>query len=564
MPGRGDRRLAGRRLVGLAAGLAALTVVAVWSTRSAWGRETAARLQRQVVQAREFGSSGDMARVLKRLARVHSLPSESDRRREARFGLRPIPPSELSTTLQVPQEWIDRGVPVMALVIDPEALAELDANPRGHGREWERRAYVGYLEDGALAFGTGVGLRFHGGYRREQRETRSYRLHFRNRYGMDRFPLRQLPPALFPSRRDAPPRVVVLLKDSDADPRTTDARWINALAYDVSRRLGLITPEVSPVALFLNGRLEGLFTLGEYHDEEFLDSRLGHHDFLVVQTKQNQNAPFAPVKRGDPALYAAFRAWARREAPIDFAEASRVVDLENLVRWHFAIVYCGTQDPFQGTLVLDLTDPAARWRWLTWDMDVSFGLPGREWQNGWRQDSFNRYAFGQRRWDDPRYWLVRRLLAGDERFRRLYLRTVAESLDHRLTPGFFAERIEHYRRISERYGMRNAEGAAQLTDYAQHRPDALRAQLSEHLGIALPHPLEVDAPADCPLEVDGHPVAVPWTGHYWPQVEALVRAPTCPDRPWTLDGDGELRPDPDHPGAVRVTVRGPVRLVLGN
>ena len=54
-------------------------------------------------------------------------------------------------------------------------------------------------------------------------------------------------------------------------------------------------------------------------------------------------------------------------------QGGEVVDVENLINWFLSVVFCGTRDIAQGTLVHDPARAGAQWFWIGWDYDMSFG-----------------------------------------------------------------------------------------------------------------------------------------------------------------------------------------------
>ncbi len=146
---------------------------------------------RRSLDTRAVGSH-DLQRRLIELGWLHAvpqaLPVASDdfeaRPLERAVALEPPTRDQLAATYGVDQEWIDSGVPVVSLLLDPEDLRELQADPMARGPESERLGHFTYIEDGRVVQSGQVGVRIHGGVSRETGRY-GYRIYFRRRLGPD-------------------------------------------------------------------------------------------------------------------------------------------------------------------------------------------------------------------------------------------------------------------------------------------------------------------------------------------------------------------------------------------
>ena len=200
----------------------------------------------------------------------------------------PLERAQLATSLRVPQASLDRGGPVVSLLVDPKAMAELDANRYGRGRDWERAAYLAFLEEGEVRFASGVGVRIHGGGGRRKKDSRGYRVYLRKSYGVAEI----AGSALGPEFAGVELRRFVL--------RNRSSLLGNPLAFDLMRAAGVPAPRVRPAELFVNGERAGVFEVSEYIDEHFMEAHFGHRQFALVQTKLNKTATLAADRNGRP------------------------------------------------------------------------------------------------------------------------------------------------------------------------------------------------------------------------------------------------------------------------
>ena len=258
----------------------------------------------------------------------------------------------------------------LSIVVDDADLHDrvigLLTHPTARGRSWERAAQLSYFDPGPrVVWATTAGLRRHGGSSRRG-EKPSWRLYFRDRYGSDA----TRRPAL-PTLESAPASLVV---------RREVRGYPNAIALDVARQSGAMTPAFVPVRTFLNGVDQGNYVRVEHVSRRgWGRSHFGHDDFLMF-IDRSQSTDDRSRRR-----YEERAAWVETApSPLSMATVAEHVDLDNLLRHLFTFIFCGTTDWTQGAAVLDNTAPGARWFWVHWDLDQSF------------------YPRNQRSRDDPR------------------------------------------------------------------------------------------------------------------------------------------------------------------
>ncbi len=537
-------------LVGLGVVLCLAALALRESKSLARVRET---LQARRVDASDLGS-GDIDDILRRLRLIHplppawardtpssSVPEEARARQRELISLDALAHDEISEILRVDPEWLDRGLPVLSLLVQEEDYQELIRRPNARGRATEKPGFVAYLEDGQLVFASGVGIRLHGGATRRYSMLRKFRLHFRDLYGADRFE-----PPIFSGLQGQPIRQLVIDNNNDGlDARGRRWHFVDPLSFDIARAIGAAAPETQPALFFLNGRLKGVYILTEYLGLDYLKARYGHDRFVLVRTKRNQRERRSMVKAGDPARHAEFLAWLEEPTTMTWSRAAERVDLDNLSRWFLTVLFCATGDVFNGPMLLDETDPKARWFWILWDLEIGFGQPYFPRRGGWQRDTIP-YNFRERL-RDPRSVLLRRLFADSSEFRRFFARLFSEAMNHRVTEQFLAERLRHYRELGRRSALRDTEFFDEIEEFLAHRKAALRQQMQQHLGAGPSYRVQVESPPDLNLNVDGHAKGSSYRGWYFAGQSLEVRL-TSSGRDlaaaWTINGvpQAETRP----------------------
>ena len=333
-------------------------------------------------------------------------------------------PELLPSSTLIPEREIASGNTVLSLYVEDRHLRDPDTGLLTHtmarGPEWQRPAFVSYFDRGELIFAAQAGIRVHGGKSRQNSPVQSFRLHFEKRYGANQFrPGVLFGPATEPLRR------LVVHNDLRQDLNRRWWHFVNPLAYDIARRVGALAPETRPARVFLNGEPLGAYVLAEHvPSRAFLQSHFGHRNFTQAdaQTRDRLRREF------------------RRQPALTAASVGTIVDLENLTRWFIAMLFCATTDSFQGVMLRDDTSSHARWFWVIWDMDHSFMDLYRQAPVPWEHDTFATLL----RKPDVRSELVTRLLGEDPAYLDYFKRTLADALNHRLSPDFLAERFEYY------------------------------------------------------------------------------------------------------------------------
>ena len=265
-------------------------------------------------------------------------------------------PALLPSTIILPRQELRPGIPAVSLYVPNPSLWDLDTgllpNRLRHGRAWERQGFVSFFDGERLTFSGSVGVRIHGGGSRYTANPQGFRLFFRKQYGLPSMPAQ----AAFGEGHDYALKRVILHNDMRVWLKTTRFHLVNPLAYEFARAIGNITPATRPVRFYLNGIFQDVYVVTEHFDpRDYFSTHLGHP---ALMDEENFN-----------------RLWEQVQAiqPMRMREVSKLVDIDNLTRWFIAIIFCGTNDAFQGPgQFMDPHRSPAPWFWVAWDMDESF------------------------------------------------------------------------------------------------------------------------------------------------------------------------------------------------
>jgi hypothetical protein len=431
-------------------------------------------------------------------------------RLDVAFGLDPIPPTELAARLKIDQKWIDRGVQVVSLLLAPNDRSELEGNPRRRGREWERTAYMSVIERQEVRFASRVGVRLHGGRGRDHGRF-SYRIYFRQGYGRDRFPLE-----LFPTGGQRGAKRILLRPDVALDRGGLDFHFLNAITSDIARRIGLPYVHSQPAAIFINGEYYGVRSVTERIDKHYAASHFELSSIVLARMKRTLPISQPRVRQGPKEPFFALESWATGKVPPTLPQARERVDLDNLMRWVLLVQIAGIDDHRQGTALLDLAEPEARWFWVPWDFDLSLGVSSRKPQKGrgYAVNLFRPYFLAPRWREEMRGALNGRLLAASPEYRSGLMNLFDEIWNHLLTPAFRQELIQKYRDRCRAFGL-DEEYLNVVHRFLDKRASVLRRQLRRHYGFGSSHSVEIRAPRGTTLMVDGYDHGAVYSGKYF-------------------------------------------------
>lgn len=396
--------------------------------------------------------------------------------------------------------------PLLSVVIDEKDLSDpetgVEANMRRRGMEWERPCWISYYEDGELKLATGAGFRIHGGGSRIWHTTlQSFRIYFRDRYGVN-----QVPAGLVLDPEAGPLKRFVVHVSAHEEGFV----FLANVAFDIAARLGAQVPSTRMVKVLINGEPRGIYFITEHLHRDHWRNRIGHDDFLFYRYRA-ANPP------AETAAYRALHAWARNfSRRLTMEDARRHIDLDNFSRHVFSAIWCGTTDWEQGSMILNRRDPESRWFWVNWDMDHSFHDFALESSvtEEWRQRALQLIIS-----EDPRLLfrpaLFNRLFAEDPAFRAYFLRLCTDLLNHRLSQNWLKELWIRYSDLARDYGFKNRDSLNLLRTYFEKRSDYVRQELQSWFGGGALYQCRIQGPPDRRYLVDGESETGRYEGTYF-------------------------------------------------
>ena len=461
------------------------------------------------------------------------------------------PSDAVSFTYFIDEIDEDVSLPVVSLITDPAHLWDEgtgiyvegpdpdNPNYEAGGMAWERPVTLQLFEaDGTHEFTVTAGMRILGGISREF-PKKSFVIYFRPQYGDDalRYPIF--------STTDRQRFQSLVLRMGGDDGQYDNPRMRDPLMHTLWGEVGGLVSAVRPVFLYLNGKPWGLYNLRERMDVGYLTEHFGHADVDLIRESDDVRA--GDLRHWDTTLD--FFRSADLNRTEDLARARSLVDLDNLADFYFFQIYAGNIDLVEPNLVkYRPRTESGRWRWLMWDVDVSFGLtsssPATHNTLAWftrdraRPDlGFSNDDGGDSLWATL---MLRRLLEA-ESTRIDALNRLADLLNTTLSSVHVVDLIDEFAAEIEDdipYDLsvwaHEWEGSFDgwvdeveaLRDFARQRTDVVRGHAREQFGLT-DAVLTIDAPLGGrghlrvnSIEVDEYP----WTGGYFQEVPVTLEA----------------------------------------
>lgn len=283
------------------------------------------------------------------------------------------------------------ALPTISLVMDIDDLFDartgIYANPgtccndANRGPAWERPVSVEYFEpDDARQFQVDAGIRIQGGASRlpDKSPKHSFRLLFKDEYGPSRLDFH-----LFPDSA-ANQHDTFTLRAGYLDSWIHDGAWgvgaprpqaqyvIDKFVHDTFGLMGQLSVNGRFVHLYLNGHYWGLYNPIERVRASWLAENIGgsKDDWDVV----NLDVGRLEVKDGDASAYHALINQVTRgvSSPEQLQAMAAKLDLTNLADYMLLNFWIGNNDwPSSNWTAARRRDPAAKYRFFTWDAEAS-------------------------------------------------------------------------------------------------------------------------------------------------------------------------------------------------
>jgi hypothetical protein len=416
----------------------------------------------------------------------------------------------------------------VSLAIAPEHLVDPNRGILAHTEvRLEMPGSVALFRGQELLMHTRCGISLHGHAFKYERGWASFKVFLRDELG-----LAQLPQGVIQNPLSQPVDRFLVRGASITS---------SNLSFQVANRIGSPAPGMELCRLILNGEDQGFMSLTEHLTRRSMSRCLGHDDFDFYRARGTHTV--RDTKVGDD-----LEDWARELTPSEFTTpiVGDRIDLDNLARHLFVIMWCGVDDWAQGARVRDRRVDHPLWSWVHWDMDRAFNrsYPGqiiRPWQKA-GMDLVLGVREVEQEGDRPRTFidqqhslralLFKGLIANDKAFRDLFLRIAATSMNHLITEEWMEPLILELGEGLE--GKERGRAIGPARSFMKHRSQWMRDDICALMGSGSPVRIRLRVPTGIQLEVDGYPVGPRYIGWYFPG--QMVRLTSAEPIGWVVDG----------------------------
>ena len=272
----------------------------------------------------------------------------------------------------------ETGLPILSITMAAADFELVHTTAAGRGIEFERFGHLELLEvEGRPPAEVGFGLRLHGGGGRggSLATKKSYRAYFRGRYGDGRLRF----PVIARNPVRSFDRLILRAGFNDAfrsGPGATLLR--DQLLRDVHADMGALTAGGDWYALYVNGRGRGIYNVVERLGADFLRSHSpGEEAEQDIVRNGDSDTPVELVSGN-------LDAWRELNEFLDssdlrqaenFERVRTLLDVESFSAYVILHIWAQNLDwPFNNWYAARPRRPEGRWRFLTWDSEVTLQL----------------------------------------------------------------------------------------------------------------------------------------------------------------------------------------------
>ena len=274
-------------------------------------------------------------------------------------------------------------LPVFSLVTDPEnffsdtsgiyvegtngIIANCSTAPRNWNQDWERPVELEFFEkDRKPAFKVSTGVKIFGGCARLYPE-KSLAFYFRGDYGFDVLKYR-----LFP---DLP-----ITEYNNFVLRSSGQDWWRTMFRDgmaqtlIGQGMNVDHQDYRPSILFINGQYWGIHNVREKLNEHYIYSHYGTNPDSVDLVEISKDVA---ANNGDTVAYHAmidFLSKNNMALSANYNYIKSIADIDEYIDYNIAEIYSANGDwPGANMKIWRERTPAAKWRWMVYDLDFTFG-----------------------------------------------------------------------------------------------------------------------------------------------------------------------------------------------
>jgi hypothetical protein len=364
-------------------------------------------------------------------------------------------------------------------------------NYQQKGKKWERPAHVELFDAaGASVFAEDAGLRITGaiigGF-----PIKSLRIVMRDTFGKS-----YINDSVFPNN-DIQKYKRLLLRTSGNDFSGTLFR--DALLQSLLEPLDMELQASLPSIVFINGEYWGIHNIREKTDKHYIRTHfnLSKDSFDLLEN-------YAYADHGSNVAYVALREFMKTNditSAENYAHVVGQVDIDNFINYQLAEIYYGNSDwPGNNVKLWKSHRKGSKWRWLIFDLDVSFGYSKMDLKNpATRNSLYDATTENSKDWWNPASstFTLRTLLKNKE-FRQQFICRYLELSRTLFAADYIVARIDSFEALYapeipahiERWGYPESvdawkEEVEKMRIYARERPGYFAGFMQQQFGDSL-------------------------------------------------------------------------------
>lgn len=283
---------------------------------------------------------------------------------------------------------------------------------------WERPINIEMYEpDNTLAFNQGAGVRIFGGFSKGL-PMKSLAIIAKEKYGSKKFKYQ-----IFPNK-DIDKFNSFVLRNSGGDFNNTHFR--DALLTDLTAPIDMDIQAYRPCVVYINGTYWGIHNIREKLNEHYLKDNHGVDKDSVDLLKHRGDAQCGTTKEYKKLLkFLESNSFATNEK---ITELDQLMEIDNYIDYNITEVYVDNGDAGGNIRYWREQKAGARWRWILFDLDLSFGIGSN---TAYKNNTLEEMTtLSNEKWPNPAWstFIIRKLLENDS-VKNVYINRFADHLN---------------------------------------------------------------------------------------------------------------------------------------
>ena len=487
----------------------------------------------------------------------------------------------ISSLISTETFFIDKNftMPEVSISTNPENLWDEDlgiyvpgknANEAGrvanYWNDWERPVHIEFYEKGVRGFSLDAGIQIFGWGSRANAQ-KSLAIMLRDKYGYPElnYQLFQENPIIkFTS---------IVLRAGGNDWNKLFFRDAFTRSLVANRNLDL--QDFRPAIIYINGEYWGIQNIREKQNEDYLESHWGIDKENVDIISRYWRRDYPVVIEGDNVAFLEMENFLNENdmsIQANYEHAKSIIDIDNLLDYLVSQIYFGNFDwPGNNNKVWKERIPNAKWRWLMFDLDWTFGFDGNsDYSFNTLEHATNPFGSG---WPNPAFTtLIFRKLFENKEFQNDFVNRMADFLNTNFSEDFALTKLEemenlfhpeipaHIQRWASQGGIPSMNWweneIERVEEFIEKRPEFIRKYVSDKFNLSGTEKLtlNVNLTNVCRIKVNTNIVnSFPWEGIYFKDVP--IKISVLPNQGYRFAGWSGVDPPEQNESSLTILLK---------